>query len=185
MVSTLSGLAYRLGEPVPLDGLTDRGLTGEHVSLLRERGQRVCRVASSGLNSSARPSRTPPRRAGQEPGTTDRALVATGGALVAGDGGEQERMRARLCGLLADVGLGHAPLTIVALSGCGAAVTLAEYATLLVDSRASRRVLVIAVDRAPDGSSRMLPPTVSVLADGAASCVVALGSRQKDTNADS
>lgn len=175
MVASLSGLAYRLGEPTTLHELTDRGLTAEQASLLHERGQRVCPVASSEVELVAAAIAQTLMEAGGEARTVDRVLIATGYALVGGDGDEQERMRARLCGLLADLGLGHAPLTIVAMSGCAAGITIAEYATLLVDSGASRRVLVVAVDRVPDGESRMLPPSVSVLADGAASCIVGPG----------
>jgi len=75
-------------------------------------------------------------------------------------------------GLLARQGLGHAPTTVVTFAGCSSALTLLESAAYHVTSRAGRHVLVLAVDRVLEHSMRVLRPAVSIVGDGAASCVV-------------
>lgn len=170
--SVLTGLAYALGAPVALADLAGQGVAGHEVEELARRGQRVCPVSDDEDGMVATSISLTLERAGLTAGQIDRVLIATESLVITGSKPAHEQRRAKLYGLLARQGLGHAPTTVVTFAGCSSALTLLEMAAHQVSSGAGRHILVLAVDRVLEHSMRVLRPTVSVVGDGAASGVV-------------
>jgi 3-oxoacyl-[acyl-carrier-protein] synthase-3 len=171
--AALTGFAYELGTPRTIDELAEDGLVPpEQAEQLIARGQRLCPVAESAEPLISTTVRRSLDSAGLEGGEVDRVLLASESILIAESKAGHQAARARLYLTLAGLGLGQVPVLMLTFAGCGSAVAALEYATLLVDRGEARAVLVVTVDRVLPGGRRVLPPAVSILGDGAASCVV-------------
>jgi 3-oxoacyl-[acyl-carrier-protein] synthase-3 len=172
MPAAITGLAYRVGTPTPLAELAGRLLPAETAEQLMARGQRICPIATCELPLIRASVEASLEAAGVAPASVDRVLVTSESILVSGTKRAHEAARARLYTAMAELGLGHAPLLMLTFAGCGSAISALEYASLLVDRGAASNVLVVAADRVLDEGQRVLPPVVSVVGDGVASCVV-------------
>jgi hypothetical protein len=172
MVAVIDGLASQLGELVSIESLVGDGISAEMADQLTARGQKMCSVAPSELPLIETSVRRSLAAAGIEPQAVDRILVTSESVLVAGSKPAHEALRARLYGLFAGLGLGGAPVLMFTFAGCGSVVAALEYAVLLVDAGSAENVLVVAADRVLEGGERVLPPAVSVVGDGVASCLV-------------
>jgi 3-oxoacyl-[acyl-carrier-protein] synthase III len=172
VAAVITGLADRLGTPTPLAELAGRSLPAETVEQLLARGQRMCPIAPCELSLVCASVEASLAAAGLGPASVDRVLVTSESILVSGTKREHEAKRARLYSTMAELGLGHAPVVMLTFAGCGSAIAALEYATFLVDHGDASNVLVVAADRVLDERERVLPPVVSVVGDGVASCVV-------------
>jgi 3-oxoacyl-[acyl-carrier-protein] synthase III len=172
MPAVITGLAYQVGTPTPLAELIGRWLPAETAEQLLARGQRMCPLAPSELPLIRSSVTASLETAGLAPALVDRVLVTSESILVSGSKREHEMTRARLYTTMAELGLGHAPVLMLTFAGCGSAIAALEYASLLVDRGDAANVLVVAADRVLDGGQRVLPPVVSIVGDGVASCVV-------------
>lgn len=172
MLATITGLAYRLGTPTPLTDLVGRSLPAEVADQLLARGQRMCPVADHELPLITESVAASLKEAGVHAASVDRVFLTSESILISGSKRGHEAARARLYSAMAALGLGHAPVVMMTFAGCSSALTALEYATCLVERETAENVLVVAADRVPDGHERVLPPAISIVGDGVASCVV-------------
>jgi 3-oxoacyl-[acyl-carrier-protein] synthase III len=173
MPAAITGFAYEPGTPRSIEDLAEDGLVPpEQAEQLIARGQKLCPVAESVEPLIAASVQRSLASAGLEAADVDRVLIASESILIAESKAAHQAARSRLYMVLAGLGLGHVPVLMLTFAGCGSAVAALEYAALLVDRGEARAVLVVTVDRVLPGGRRVLPPAVSILGDGAASCVV-------------
>lgn len=172
MPAVITGLAYRLGRLTPLEEMAGDVLSADAVEALLGRGQRVCSVADSEYPLIVASVGETLARAQVPPDQIDRVLVTSESILISGSKRGHERRRAELYGHLVDCGLSSAPVMMITFAGCSSAVVALEYASHLVRDGGAEHVLVIAVDRVLEDADRILEPGVSVVGDGAASCIV-------------
>lgn len=170
--AVITGLAYRLGQLTPLEELSGDALPAGTVDALLARGQRLCSVAGAEYPLITGSVLDTLAGAGVEPGEVDRVLVTSESILISGSKRDHERRRAELYSHLSDCGLERAPVMLLTFSGCSSAVMALEYASHVVRAGSARNVLVVAADRVYEGGDRVLEPEVSVVGDGAASCLV-------------
>jgi 3-oxoacyl-[acyl-carrier-protein] synthase-3 len=181
MPTALTGFAFELGTLRTIEEMAEDGLVPpEQAEQLIARGQRLCPVAESEEPLIAATVRHSLDSAGLDAADVDRVLLASESILIAESKAGHQAARARLYLALAGLGLGHVPVLMLTFAGCASAVAALEYATLLVDRGDARTVLVITVDRVLPGGRRVLPPAVSILGDGAASCLVTSQPNQPD-----
>lgn len=168
----ITGLTYRVGQLTPLEELSGHALSADTVEALRERGQRVCAIADSEFPLIGEAVRGTLAAADVEPEQVDRIVVTSESILISGSKRHHEHKRAELYGYLADCGLSGAPVVLMTFAGCSSAVMALEYALHVVRAGDARHILVLAADRVLEDADRVLAPKVSVVGDGAASCLV-------------
>jgi 3-oxoacyl-[acyl-carrier-protein] synthase-3 len=172
MPALITGLAYRLGRLTPLTDLIGPSLPAEVAEQLLARGQRMCPVADRELPLITESVAASLDLADVDPASVDRVFLTSESILIAGSKRGHEATRARLYSALAGLGLGQAPVVMMTFAGCSSAVAALEYATCLVERETAANVLIVAADRVLEGHERVLPPAVSIVGDGVASCVV-------------
>jgi 3-oxoacyl-[acyl-carrier-protein] synthase III len=175
MSAVITGAAGAVGTPVLLTELPRRAMPADVAERLVVRGQKLCPVAADDMPLVAESAGASLAATGTSPAAVRHVLVATETLAVSGSRAAHEETRGRLHRTLAELGLGHAPVTALMFGGCSAVMTALEYAGLLVERDPDGCVLVVAVGRMRDGDSRVLAPEVSALGDGAASCLVRAG----------
>ncbi|MEU4767653.1 hypothetical protein AB0H12_30805 [Actinosynnema sp. NPDC023794] len=159
----LSCVEHEFGDPVPLSTLADAEVQA-NLDLLTGEGLRDCRVATSPPVEMAAASVRRTLRAAQlpEPDAVvyccDTPEPGVAPAAVAGD-------------LAAAVGIPTTPVVAAGGGGCGNLGPGLRVARGLLFTEGCSNVVLVTADRAA-GSTRYLPHDLTVLSDGAASCVV-------------
>lgn len=74
--------------------------------------------------------------------------------------------------MMLEAGLRHATPLGVSLSECGNFASALRVAVRLVQGGDCNHVLLVTTDVCPDPENRLVPPSATILSDGAASCVV-------------
>ncbi len=163
----LSCLGSAIGNLVALEDA--EGIDHASAQRLYEAGQRTISVAAS-VDVLLR--QTIERTLGEaDVNSISRVLVVSESALLAATLHEHQRRRAALYSLLAEAGLSRAPVRVLSHGGCASFLTAAELCGLAAEQEDSA-ILLIAVEVVPPHSPRVLPPAVTAIGDGAASCLI-------------
>ncbi len=163
----LHSIAYALGEPEPISTIEPIA----HRQIVLEY------LLGMGLRDYRRTERSPPQLAvaalrrtielaGLAPSQLD-AVVYVSTAFW-----KREWYSQDISALLAELGAHQATPIGVTLSECGNLATALRVASGLVASGQFNNLLLVTTDTCPSPELRLVEPSVSVLSDGAASCVV-------------
>jgi 3-oxoacyl-[acyl-carrier-protein] synthase-3 len=157
----LSALACEAGRPVPLAELADP-VVRDVADLLAEEGIECCRVAEATPVALAGTSATATLEASRE--DPDAVIFCSDTPAAEPPGPAAWR-------LVADLGLAEVPVLRVGGGECGNLGLGLRVARSLLLAEGLGSVLVVTADRAV-GDTRYLPESLTVLSDGAASCLV-------------
>lgn len=175
----LSHIACEVGTSSPLRALGELGVDAETLEVLEIAGlESFWRSSEPTCDIAARSVEKTLASAGLRGADIDAVFFATESTWD-GDGEHpRERYRAfrrQAMRVLNDCGLRHAYPIGVMFSGCSNLVTAITLASDALFAGRYRKALVVVADRLPATHSRILPPGIAVVSDGAASCVVSLG----------
>lgn len=165
----LGHVGVALGEPVALASLA-AAVPPEQRPVLEElerAGLPRVRVASEPLaDLAARAARDTLAAAGAAAGEVDLVLFASGGLPVG------RALTAELWKLARALGLERVPVVAVSGAECGNLGIAVEMAVAAVEAGRATLVLLVTADCCARPADRLCVPPVSVLGDGAASCLV-------------
>lgn len=159
----LSSIAYALGDPVPIDQCNDPTVL-RHLDLLAEQGIRLCRISErTGAELAAEvANRT---LTGHRGGSLGAVVYCTD---TVGAGSVHDELWRFLGQVPAAASV---PAFVVSGHECGNLGPALEVATGLLLGRGLQSVLLVTTDRA-SSTTRFRSSGVTVLSDGAASCLV-------------
>jgi len=169
--ATIDGLAYALGALRPIAELEDKGVAPDTLEILAAAGLETYSVAEgSVIELAAESLRKTMDRARVDPAKVDALLFASEDLAV--EGAEAGAMRGQLYRMMHGLGLRRAFPLACTFGGCTNFANAVSIASDMVRFKRANQVLVVGADKSRAARSRVIPPAVGVISDGAASCVV-------------
>jgi 3-oxoacyl-[acyl-carrier-protein] synthase III len=160
----LSSIAYTFGSRVPIRDLSD-AVVSNQLDTLHQQGIVHCRVASE-----------PPVRLAAESALRtirEARLSSVDAAIYCCDSPSESPPTTQMWDFLQAIGASSTGAITVGGSGCANLATGLAVAGKLASTTSASSVLLVTTDRM-EGATRYLPSGVTVLSDGAASCMVGL-----------
>jgi 3-oxoacyl-[acyl-carrier-protein] synthase III len=169
--ATIDGLAYSLGALRPIADLEDGGVPADTLEILAAAGLETYSAAEGSVIDLAVASlRKTIERARVDPAEVDALLFASEDLSV--DGTQPVGMRGQLYQMMHGLGLRRAFPLACTFGGCSNFASAVSIASDMVRFERAKQVLVVGADKSSGARSRVIPPAVGVVSDGAASCVV-------------